>query len=70
MLSQRKHYTMLLDGIIIDPFIKMNRSIFLKYMQNARASIFTLIFWRSSNLFFRLSGAYRLSSLPQLINDF
>lgn len=64
MLSQRKHYTMLLStGIIIDPFIKMNRSIFLKYMQDARASIFTLIFRRSSNIFFRLSRLSRIAYL-------
>lgn len=71
MLSQRKHYTMLHDGIIIDPFIKMNRSIFFKCTHGARASIFTLIFRCSSNIFFRLSPeTCRLSSLPQLINDF
>lgn len=68
MLSQRKYYTMLRDGIITDPFIKMNRSIFFKYMQ---AQAYLL---KSSDVhqisFSASPDAYRLSPLPQLINDF
>lgn len=68
MLSQRKHYTMLRDGIIIDPFIKMNRSIFFKYMHDASASIFTLIFRCSSNIFSRLfrDAHVSLSFVPSI----
>jgi len=33
----------------------MNRSIFFKYVRDARASVFTLIFRCSSNIFSRLS---------------